>query len=95
VNVAPDHPAFAGHFPGRPVLPAVVLLSEILAEIEARTGRSSQRWTIATAKFPAAVTPGESLTLSHTDTPSGGIRFEVRSPRGVDASGTLAPLGVP
>ena len=54
MNVAPDHPAFAGHFPGRPVLPAVVLLSEILAEIEARTGRSSQRWTIATAKFPAA-----------------------------------------
>jgi 3-hydroxyacyl-[acyl-carrier-protein] dehydratase len=91
LSVAPDHPAFAGHFPGRAVLPAVVVLTEVLATIEAQSGRSLELWTIATAKFLAAITPGESLTLSHTATPSGAIRFEVRSVRGVVASGTLTP----
>jgi len=95
MNIAPDHPAFAGHFPGRPVLPAVVVLTEVLATIEAQTGQSLQQWTIVAAKFLAAITPGESLTLSHTNTASGGIRFEVRSARGVVASGTLAPRHAP
>ena len=89
LSVAPDHPAFAGHFPGRAVLPAVVVLTEVLATMEAQTGRSLERWTIATAKFLAAITPGESLTLSHAATHSGAIRFEVRSVRGVVASGML------
>ena len=91
LGIAPNHPAFAGHFPGRPVLPAVVVLSEVLATIEARTGRSPQQGTIAAAKFFAAIAPGESLTLAHTETASGAVRFEVRSARGVVASGTLAP----
>ena len=51
MNVAPDHPAFIGHFPGRPVLPAVVVLTEVLATIEAQTGQSLQHWMIVTAKF--------------------------------------------
>jgi len=91
MNVAPDHPAFTGHFPGRPILPAVVVLAEVLATVEAQTGRSLQHWMIVTAKFLVAVTPGEPLTLTHADTPSGGIRFEVHSPHGVVALGTLAP----
>jgi 3-hydroxymyristoyl/3-hydroxydecanoyl-(acyl carrier protein) dehydratase len=91
MNVGPDHPAFRGHFPGRPILPAVVVLTEVLAVIEAQTGRSPQQFMIVTAKFPGAVTPGDSLTFSHANTSSGGIRFEVRSTRGVVASGSLAP----
>jgi 3-hydroxyacyl-[acyl-carrier-protein] dehydratase len=90
MNVAPDHPAFAGHFPGRPVLPAVVLLTEVLATLEALTGESPQHWTIATAKFPAPVMPGDALVFSHTRTATESVRFEVRSARGIVASGTLA-----
>jgi 3-hydroxymyristoyl/3-hydroxydecanoyl-(acyl carrier protein) dehydratase len=90
MNVVADHPAFRGHFPGRPILPAVVVLTEVLAAIEAQTGQSPQQFTIVTAKFVGAVTPGESLTFSHANTASGGIRFEVRSTHGVVASGLLA-----
>lgn len=90
-RIGPEHPAYAGHFPGRPVLPAVVILAEVLAAIEAHTGEPSQQWTIASAKFLTVVAPDEFLTLSHATSPSGVLRFDVHSPRGVVATGVLAP----
>jgi 3-hydroxymyristoyl/3-hydroxydecanoyl-(acyl carrier protein) dehydratase len=89
--IAPDHPAFAGHFPGRPILPGVVLLSEALAAIEASSGRGPEAWTVSTAKFLEPVAPGAALTLSHETLASGAIRFEIRGAAGVVVHGTLSP----
>lgn len=89
--VARDHPAYDGHFPGRPILPAVVILAEVLAAIESATARAPEHWEIANAKFLEPVVPGTALTLVHEATDSGGVRFEVRSASGVVASGMLAP----
>ena len=91
MNFPAGHPAFEGHFPGRPILPAVVLLAEALAAIESATGHAPQEWTLANAKFLAPVAPGTTLTFSHEATGAGGIRFEVRSAAGVIAHGVLAP----
>lgn len=90
LDVAADHPAFAGHFPGRPILPAVVLLSEVLAAIEADTGLPPPEWTVASCKFTQPVSPGIALTLAHERTAEGSVRFEVRSAGGTVASGILA-----
>lgn len=93
IHVAPDHPAYAGHFPGRPILPGVVLLAEALAAIALATGHAASRWSIAGAKFPSPVTPGTALTLLHELRAEGGVRFEIRAEGRVVASGTLAPRG--
>jgi 3-hydroxymyristoyl/3-hydroxydecanoyl-(acyl carrier protein) dehydratase len=89
--IADDHPSYAGHFPGRPILPGVVLLAEAIAAIEAATGRPVTAWRLDNAKFLGVVTPGTRLALVHEMLDSGAVRFEVRASREVVASGTLSP----
>ena len=89
IAIAPDHPAFAGHFPGRPIVPAVVLLAETLAAVARATATPEWRWSIASAKFLQPVAPGTALTLTHHEDPAGRVRFEIRSPEALVASGQL------
>ena len=89
--VARDHPAYEGHFPGNPILPGVVILAEALAAIARVTGVPVEQWQVSSTKFLEPVTPGTPLTLSHEGLAGGGVRFDVRSPSGVVATGALAP----
>ena len=88
LDIARDHPAYAGHFPGRPILPAVVLLAEALAVIAKELG-SDPIFSVSSAKFLRPVAPGTALTLAHEES-GDGVRFEIRSAEGVVASGVLA-----
>jgi 3-hydroxymyristoyl/3-hydroxydecanoyl-(acyl carrier protein) dehydratase len=76
--IAADHPAYAGHFPGRPILPGVVLLDAALHALAARQGMQAMTGQLKSAKFHSPVQPGEALTLHTTASPAGGFRFEIR-----------------
>lgn len=89
--VPADHPAYQGHFPGRPVLPGVVLLDVTLAVLERAGYGNAAGWQISSAKFQSAVRPGEELTLQHEMLPNGSIRFAVRGADRAVATGTLVP----
>jgi 3-hydroxyacyl-[acyl-carrier-protein] dehydratase len=95
LRIALDHPAFAGHFPGMPILPGVVLLDEALRAIEVDLDLDLRQWQIAAAKFLEFVRPGEALTIEHTSPESGLIRFTVRVADRPALTGTLslAPAG--
>ncbi len=91
--IAHDHPAFAGHFPGAPMLPGVVLLD---AAVQAATATAPAReWQIMTAKFHGVVRPGEVLTLEQESASNGTVRFSVRHGERLVASGTLKPGASP
>jgi 3-hydroxyacyl-[acyl-carrier-protein] dehydratase len=66
VEIAVDHPAFDGHFPGQPVLPGVALLAEVL---EAALREPSlavcvgSEPRLAVVKFLAPVGPGAALRI--------------------------------
>ncbi|RKP46603.1 AMP-binding protein [Pararobbsia silviterrae] len=85
-----DHPAYAGHFPGRPVLPGVVLLDAALDAIAHDTGRAVSACALASVKFLSPVTPGETLTLERKASPSGAIEFTIRASERIVARGTVA-----
>ena len=61
ITVPADHPSLPGHFPGQPVVPAVVLLDAVLAAIRTR-GNFALR-SIALAKFLQPVLPDERIEL--------------------------------
>ena len=79
-TVAPDHPAFAGHFPGHPLLPGVVLLAQaqeaacLDPELAHRFSAGS---TLTVAKFLAPVGPGAVVDFAF-DSDHAGLRFEAQ-----------------
>lgn len=87
--VAPDHPAFAGHFPGRPILPGVVLLGWATHALGVVLGRSVPPCDIASAKFLQPVRPGTVLRIRHTQQSGESWRFDIFAGDDTVASGTL------
>lgn len=83
--VPADHPAFAGHFPGAPILPGVVLLDAV---VQRAPGALAGVRQISSAKFLSPVAPGESLLIAYTRT-AAGLRFDIACGVRKVASGTL------
>jgi 3-hydroxyacyl-[acyl-carrier-protein] dehydratase len=88
-TVPADHPAFAGHFPGTPILPGVMLLDTVLRAIAA-TGTALDVCEISSVKFLSPARPGE-LVIRHILSASGTIRFDIVAGMRKIASGSIVP----
>jgi acyl-coenzyme A synthetase/AMP-(fatty) acid ligase len=89
-TIPAEHPALAGHFPGRPIVPGVVLLDHALDAIGTALGRRFDACRIESAKFLSPAAPGEALDVAFESAASGAIRFTIRAGERAVASGALA-----
>ena len=90
MQIAHDHPAFAGHFPGQPLLPGVLLLAQVLETAladPALAGRLGDAPCLSNAKFLSPVRPGDRIELSFETASNARLGFEVRCGDRLAASG--------
>ena len=95
LTIGVDHPALAGHFPGRPIVPGVLLLDEALHAIELSRGSTMtpaptvRRWRLAAVKFLHPVIPPATLSVHHAMASSGAIEFTIDDGARTVASGRV------
>ena len=73
-----DHAAAQGHFPGNPIIPGALLLSEALHAIETSLGEDLCPYQIRSAKFIRPVRPGECVSIDFSRRDEKRISFSCK-----------------
>lgn len=81
-KVLSTHPSLAGHFPGNPLVPGVIILDRVIQAVQERQP-GSRIVEVISAKFTAPLRPGQPFTISiknrggifHFDCSNGDISF--------------------
>ncbi len=89
-TVAADHPCLEGHFPGRPLVPAVVLLDQVFNAARAQWTTIGRLRAVSAAKFLRPVLPGQEVTVSlELQDVDDAVEFRCSTAAGIVAQGRL------
>lgn len=87
--VAADHPCLPGHFPGRPLVPGVVVLERVIEAVQAAHGPLSG-WRLPQVKFLLPLLPEQVATVELETLAAARWRFRVRRGDDLLVSGEIA-----
>ncbi len=93
IDIPKHHPSFAGHFPGQPILPGVLLLERVMACAQNELASPLKHFSLLNVKFLAPVLPGAQLSVSLSASQPGDYKFTVLLLGAGDAADTLACSG--
>jgi 3-hydroxyacyl-[acyl-carrier-protein] dehydratase len=82
-----DHPSFAGHFPGRPIVAGVLILEQAAQALQAWRGASVRQ--VIDAKFLAPLLPEQDAVVELADAGERRYRMVVRRGDEILLRGTL------
>jgi 3-hydroxyacyl-[acyl-carrier-protein] dehydratase len=84
-----DHPSLAGHFPGNPVVPGVLLLNHLLSVIEEHWHVEPGAVSWPAVKFMALLRPDEPFVMTMQSVDGQRITFSITRGNTTIASGSL------
>ena len=87
--VEPAHPALPGHFPGTPVVPGVVLLTQVITELS-RQKPGLTVCGIIKLKFLRMLLPGQLFSVEFGEVENAALRFRCLQDQSLLAEGRLA-----
>lgn len=86
-EISSDHPALPGHFPGAPVVPAVVLIEQLAQRLERITGRPV--YAIRQLRLLGLIEPGALIDVEGREKSPGRWRLACKVGDRVVAKGTF------
>lgn len=93
-SIAADHPCLPGHFPGRPLVPGVMLLQQVFACLRAAPG-GGEAIAVQGVKFIAPVGPGQVVEVSFAPVGADRLAFAGAVDGVTVLSGTARFLAAP
>lgn len=93
--VASNHPCLPGHFPGNPIVPGVVLLTEVWRAAQREFDGQLGLIGVPVAKFHAPLLPDCEFSIELARSGAATIRFKVVRGSTLIASGSLACSATP
>ena len=91
LGVTVDAAWFEGHFPGRPILPAISQLALVLDALAHHRGQAVALGGIGFARMRQPVVPGDPLQLEIDERPGGALRFTLARDGAMVTNGELLP----
>lgn len=90
MRIAASHPALPGHFPGHPVVPGVVLMDAVVAELARHLGRTVRVTGFPAVKFLAPLSPEQECSVTFSPGRPGQAGFEISAAGATLASGSVS-----
>jgi 3-hydroxyacyl-[acyl-carrier-protein] dehydratase len=87
--IAKEHPAIAGHFPGNPIVPGVLILDEVVQAAKQWRGCFRLKG-VESVKFTSPLKPGNAFSIKLHEDGESHIAFECQLGGVRLASGRLA-----
>jgi 3-hydroxymyristoyl/3-hydroxydecanoyl-(acyl carrier protein) dehydratase len=87
-SIAINHPALAGHFPGNPIVPGVLILDEVIQAAEQWRGQLRLK-RVESVKFTSVLKPGMAFSIKLREEGHSHISFECSHGGSALASGRL------
>ncbi len=89
IEIGHDHPSLPGHFPGRPIVPGVVLLARVMSAYRAWHPEAAIN-AVPQAKFISPLLPAERCEVRFKEGTPGRVEFECKVGERLVARGSLA-----
>ncbi|TKS60656.1 MAG: hypothetical protein EWM72_01206 [Nitrospira sp.] len=89
LSISHGHPSLAGHFPGYPVVPGVVLLNEVLDTLRRGSTAPLLVTGLPMVKFSSPLRPGEVVTIRVDEDATARATFSCQVDARLIASGAI------